>query len=173
MTPLARLAWGLILVAVDLRINHGIDLVPDPLGWWLAAVALVDLSDHHRAFVLAARLALVAALLSVPDFIAPGGSVLVLGGGVLVLAVAVATLTGIAETASAALAERARAIRAWTVGLTALLALTLALAAVEPASGVLVLVAGSADFVVFVWLLAFLFRTAKDPSPVAGASVVA
>lgn len=65
MRPLALAAAGVVLVVVDFR-TEALDLLPDPLGWALVAVAASWL-----ALPAATRLAAVTALLSLADLTLP------------------------------------------------------------------------------------------------------
>lgn len=58
---LTLVAVGILLVAIDFR-TSALDLLPDPLGWVLFA-----LGSSRLAVPLAARLGVVAALLSLGD----------------------------------------------------------------------------------------------------------
>ncbi|MEZ5097129.1 MAG: hypothetical protein R2731_14115 [Nocardioides sp.] len=64
-TPLGKAAWGFLLAALDLRIN-GVDLLPDPVGWVLAAVGVWALAGRSLGFRVAAVLASVEAVVSLP-----------------------------------------------------------------------------------------------------------
>lgn len=44
-----RIAWGLLLVLINVRVG-GLDLLPDPLGYLLAASGLWTLSERSRFF---------------------------------------------------------------------------------------------------------------------------
>jgi hypothetical protein len=63
--PLAGIAAGLVLVALDFR-TRALDLLPDPLGWALVAVGSAELS-----LVVPARAAVAAAVASVGDVVLP------------------------------------------------------------------------------------------------------
>lgn len=66
MTPLGLTAAGFLLAALDFRVNAGFDLLPDPVGWVLAAVGLAALSERSAGFRVAQVLALLEALVSLP-----------------------------------------------------------------------------------------------------------
>lgn len=71
MRPLVLVALGLVLVALDLRIG-GLDLLPDPLGWVVAAVGAGLLRDRHVGFLVAAVACAAGVLLSLPDMAVEG-----------------------------------------------------------------------------------------------------
>jgi hypothetical protein len=51
MGPLRSVAWGLLVVSVDLKIDQ-LDLVADPIGWTMVLFALLKLRELHPAFGL-------------------------------------------------------------------------------------------------------------------------
>ena len=68
MTPVGRIALGLTLVLVDLRIS-GLDVVPDVLGWVLVVVGVGRLGDGRWRQVR--TWAVVAGVLSLTDLVHP------------------------------------------------------------------------------------------------------
>ena len=73
MTPMGRVALGLVVVGLDLT-WEGFDVIPDPLGWAVAAMALGELATRHRWFGVAARCAWAAALVSLVAWVPVWGS---------------------------------------------------------------------------------------------------
>jgi hypothetical protein len=65
LRPLALAAAGVLLVALDFRVRAA-DLVPDPVGWVLVALAAAS-----SGLVVPARWAVAAAVLSLSDFLLP------------------------------------------------------------------------------------------------------
>lgn len=63
MKPLGAIAVGLVLVFVDLRLNS-FDIVPDTLGWVIAAIAVARLRGRHGSFSVAFAFAVAAAATS-------------------------------------------------------------------------------------------------------------
>jgi hypothetical protein len=66
MHPLRRVAWGFLVVLVDLRFEH-FDLIPDVLGCALVIAGLSALADRHVGFRVA-RLAAWGALVTAVFF---------------------------------------------------------------------------------------------------------
>ena len=64
-TPLGKTVGGFLLAALDFRIN-GLDLLPDPLGWAIAAIGLSALSARSPALRVAMILAAIEAVVSLP-----------------------------------------------------------------------------------------------------------
>lgn len=70
MHPYKLIALGLLIAAVDLRLN-GFDLIVDAIGWFIALGALDQLGRQvHPAFVPARNAALVAGLVSLTELVA-------------------------------------------------------------------------------------------------------
>ncbi|HET7735921.1 MAG TPA: hypothetical protein VFK52_08115 [Nocardioidaceae bacterium] len=159
LKPLATVAWAQLLVFFDFRID-GLDLIPDPLGWVVSAVALGTLATLHVGFQVAGVACWVAALPSVVDMI-DGGQPLV------TTIVTIATLVFVFATCTAIMpvvperAASANALR-WTD-----LALTFALIPLVFAArtagdfAALAVIGVIAALAVFVWFLVLLFQTAK------------
>ncbi|MGZ4450425.1 MAG: hypothetical protein ACXVW4_11570 [Nocardioides sp.] len=158
LRPLTTMAWGLLLVIVDIRI--GVDLVPDPLGWALVVAAAWSLARRGHAFRAAVVAAVVALLLSLPDWAGPGGATGWLVSWLTALAltsVVVAACTGIMALAPER-RDGAQAIRAWSLGLTVGWALLEIVVRAQPALAPVSLVVGLAELVVVVAFLVLLFR---------------
>lgn len=71
MTTIALLFVGQFFVFADYPRLGTIDIVPDPIGWGLTAVALLRLRHHSALFGWAAALTVVAGVLSVVDWVYP------------------------------------------------------------------------------------------------------
>jgi hypothetical protein len=67
------LAVGIVMAQVDLRLN-GFDLLPDVLGYLIAALTAYQLRPLHRAFAVAAGCAALAAPLSLASLDRHAGS---------------------------------------------------------------------------------------------------
>ncbi|ASS65926.1 MULTISPECIES: hypothetical protein [unclassified Paenibacillus] len=70
MTPLRRLGWGLALILIDIRLGT-IDVLPDFIGYLMAASALGALAQSGKVFAKARAVAVGLALLSLPDLVVP------------------------------------------------------------------------------------------------------
>ncbi|MGX4588118.1 hypothetical protein [Paenibacillus chitinolyticus] len=68
-----RISWGLTLVFLHFRIQS-VDLLPDFIGFWMAASALGELGKQVQAFRVAHRFAIVLIFLSLPNEINLGGA---------------------------------------------------------------------------------------------------
>ena len=155
------LAWGLLLVVLDLRIE-GLDLVPDPVGWLVALVALGPLASRHSGFAAAVAGCGLGLLVSLPDWVQPESTWLGL------VATAAETLVVVGTcTALMVLLPRRRAgaatIRAWNLGLTVVaVALGAVAAAGEGVPVALVLLVVVAALVALACFLVLLFQVAGD-----------
>ncbi len=162
LTPLGAAATGLILVLVDFRIQ-GFDLIPDPIGWVLAAVALCSLRPVHRGFTVAGVAAWLAVVPSLPDVVGVEHVLISSAIAVALLVIEVAACTAIIAVRPARAAS-ASAIRWLSLALGGALVVAAAVAAAEPSTGILVLAIGLADLVVTLWFLVLLYGTAKAPT---------
>lgn len=160
LRPLATAATGLVLVLVDLRFQ-GVDLVPDPVGWGLAAVALGSLQTLHRGFRVAGVAAWLAVIPSLPEWVGVEHPLIGVAVSLALLVVLFAVCTAVMAV-SPARRSTAAAVRWLGLGLTAALALAILAASVEGSVGVLVLTVGLADLVVVVWFVVLLYAVAKD-----------
>lgn len=163
--PLALLAWGQVIVLLDLRIN-GIDLVPDPLGWAMGVAAMSTLSGLHHGFVTVAWVGVTGVVVSLPDWVDPDAFAGLLNVvlGALSLLLVVAACTAIKDTLPDRAAS-ARAVRSWTLVVTAVLVLVVLLATAVPDLGPLVLVVGLVGLGVHLWFLVLLFASSRLPRP--------
>jgi hypothetical protein len=156
---LSLMAWGLLLVVIDIRV--GVDLVPDPLGWLLALGGAASLRRLHGGFSVATFACGLGLLGSLPDWLGGQGSLLALAASVAETVLVFAVCTAIIDLVPGRRAG-ANAIRWWDLGLTVALVPVLALASDQPDFEPLVLLTGLAVFVVFISFLVLLFRTAGD-----------
>ena len=69
MTPLGAVALGLLCAIGDVTVS-GLDLLPDPVGWWLVMVGIGRLGSVNPLLVGARRAAVVTALLAAADLVA-------------------------------------------------------------------------------------------------------
>lgn len=160
---LAQLAWGYLVVLVDLRINN-LDLLHDLIGWGLCLIGMTKLPTGGW-FTLArvgAGAGLVAAL---ADLLKPpnGWIVTSLDAGAQTAFVVGACL-GLAPLLAAQRARAARWIAGLWIALDALLLLTwLVFAEDDPALvlpwGVLLLVGAIA---LAIWFIVFLFQCGRE-----------
>lgn len=166
LRPLATVATGLVIVLIDFRVE-GLDLIPDPVGWGIAAWALSSLQTVHRGFYVASVAAWLAVVPSLPEWLGKEGLVITISIALAVLVVQFAACTAI-------MVERPRrepsasAIRSLALGLSAALVLALAAAAVEPSVAIVAIAVGLAELMVMMWFLVLLYGVAKDvPADVA------
>ncbi len=171
---LASVAWGLLIVVFDVRIEQ-LDVIPDPLGWVVAALALGSLARLHPGYRVAAAASAAAVVPAVPDLVGVQHPALTTASTVLTSIVVFAVCTAI----MAAAPERRTAadtIRWIDVATTAVLLLTaipdrqrhleqpLPLVFVV-VSTVLVMLA------TFIWFLVLLFKVSRRPDTGVGASL--
>ena len=151
--------WGLVLVVVDLKAG-GIDWVPDPLGWLLVFVGLLQLRALHVAFDLAAAAGAVGCAVSTLvalDFHAPW---LTSADTAATTGLVFATCTGLVRTYPRE-AVLANAVRWSDLALTLLLLpLTWWSGELGPAV-VLVLVILLLDLVAFVFFMVLLWKASQ------------
>lgn len=99
---LGQIFWGLLITVLDLNIN-GVDILPDFVGYMIAAMGCTALTAASRHFSLAALLAWVLLILSVFVY-ALSGRVLT-GGRLLAMGIDIAMmwqiLAGVMELAKA------------------------------------------------------------------------
>ncbi|EPD88183.1 hypothetical protein HMPREF1207_02357 [Paenibacillus sp. HGH0039] len=68
-----RISWGLTLTFLHFRIQS-VDLLPDFIGFWMAASALGELGKREQAFRIARGFAIPLIFLSLPNEINLGGA---------------------------------------------------------------------------------------------------
>lgn len=166
MKPLATLAWGLLLVVLDVRVD-GFDLLPDPLGWCIGAYATGSLARGMSGpqtgapwFRVAAVACAAATLPAIPGWFGAEHPLITLVDSVAETVVVFATCTGI-MTALPWLRPTANAVRWSDLGTLAVLLVLMAIVAAVPSVAPLAILAGVATLVVFVWFLVLLFRASK------------
>lgn len=173
MKPLLTVVIGLLLTVGDLRIGDGElapDLLPDPVGWVVVAVALGRLAHLHRAFRLGAVAAWVGAALSVPLWPGLAGlgevePLLELATGIIDLAVVASVLTGVMAVVPTR-GDSARSLRTAYVAVAVVFALLALGAQVSVALAVVALMAGLVNLLVLVLVLIFLASVSSEvPAP--------
>jgi hypothetical protein len=172
MRRLATLAWGMLLVVLDLRIN-GFDLLPDPLGWVVGAVAASSLARSagelhpgaRRWFGAAAVASAVAVVPAVPDWFGVQHPMITVSVTAAETVLVFATCTAIMAVLPARRAT-ANAVRWLDLGLSLAFAALIGAAVAVPELGVVALLIGLASLAVFVWFLVLLFRARKDDTAV-------
>ncbi|WP_185995105.1 hypothetical protein [Nocardioides campestrisoli] len=159
--PLATAATGMLLVLLDFRVGGSPDLIPDPLGWVIAALALGSLAEVHPGFRLAGVAAWVAAVPSVPEWFGVESTLIDVSVGLALLVVQVATCTALMSV-SPARRPSASTIRWLAVGLDIAQVLAIAGASAEPSAAVLGFTLGLASLGVLAWFLVLLYGASKD-----------
>lgn len=163
LAPLRTVALALLLVLVDLRFD-GFDVLPDPVGWAVAAVVLGRVAGLHRAFAVATAAAVVCLVVSVPgtftDRLGLLGAADTAATTVFVFAVCTAVRALVPSEAVSA-----GQLRWADLGLTAALVVLLLLATLDPEVGILALVVGLCALVVFVLFLLLLARVGRAADP--------
>lgn len=94
MTPVARIAWGFLIVLVDLRIQ-GLDVVPDIVGWILAVSGTGRLFERSGWFRLATAACAVGIATAVPGAVSEPGTVLALAEGLAMTGLVFGACSGI------------------------------------------------------------------------------
>ncbi len=164
---------GLVVVLLDLRLGGGgaaFDLLPDPVGWIVVAVALGRLAHLHRGFRLGAVTAGVGALVSAPLWPGPellGETAVWLGvlEGVVDLVVVVGTLSGVVAVLPRR-AGSARTLRTTYVVVAGVYALLALGGLVSTGLVVLALMGTLVSLVVTVIVLVFLGSVSSEtPDP--------
>lgn len=171
LRPLATVATGLLLTVLDLTYD-GVDVIPDPIGWMVAAVAVGSLRPLHPAFGTAALAGWLGVVLSVPEWFRLQSVLLAVGLTVALIALVVAVCTGILAT-SPRYRSAAATIR-WLSPTTAASAMLLGFAAGGGADaapgdvgalGGIALVFAVCSGVVILWFLVLLYRAAREAAP--------
>ena len=163
MPALTQLAWGLIIVVVDFRLDD-MDVIPDPVGWVIAFVALTSLARHHHAFNWAAAACLPAGAISVPEWFGATGDLVTLVTTAAETVIVFATCTGLMAILPA-VRRTAQWIRWWDLSLTLLVVTALLPERHLDEVRVLMVLAGIATLAVFVMFLLMLFRAGRAPAP--------
>jgi hypothetical protein len=161
MGELRLVAFGLIVVVVDLRFN-GVDIATDIAGWALAGVGLTTLSRLHEGFQVAAVATVVGAVAWAGD------PWLGIDRGLAAVAESVAQTVIVFACCTALIAlvpekrSSADQIRWWDLGLgvVVLAAVTLLEGREAPLVTPLLILAIVPVFVVYIAFLVLLFRCA-------------
>lgn len=170
---LAPVAWGYVVVLVDLRINH-LDLLHDLVGWGLCLVGLTRLPA--AGWFTLARIGAGAGLLAaLPDLLnPPNGWIVTTLESIAQTGLVVGTCLGLAPLLAADRARAARWIAGLWLALEALLLLTWAAFPDDTPQlvmpwGVLLLVGAIA---LAIWFIVFLFQCSREASgPDVGSAV--
>lgn len=166
MTPLARVGWGLLVVALDLRIE-GLDLLVDPLGWALALSGWFALQGRNSWFGGAVAGGLVGCAVSIFAVTQPLDGLPSMVDTIAQTAVVFCTCSAIARLAGN-LADRkaANTIKWLDLGLGIVAALVVVAARSTEAGGMVVLVLPLivAALATFVWFLVLVFRVGREPA---------
>jgi len=161
--PLRTMAQGLLLVIIDIRIQH-IDLVPDPIGWVMALVAAQRLMARHAAFRAVLAACGVGLVCSLPDWVGVTGNLLSVPTAVAETVVVFATCHAILALLPARRGT-ANAVRWWDLGLLLVGWLVVALARREQGVDAAVVVLALAQLAVFVCFVVLLFGASKEHPP--------
>lgn len=167
MTPLARVAWGFLVVVVDVR-TDGFDLVPDPLGWVLVLAGLVPLAGRDPWFAAASAASAVGLLVSLPQALAEPGALLTAVQSVVETGLVFGTCTGIMHRVEPPARTTGGRIRWTDLGLTAVTtAIGLAAGGAGQVTGavvVLLLLPALAALAVMAWFALFLLGVQRHPA---------
>ena len=162
LRPLSTVATGLLLVMLDFKIN-GFDLIPDPVGLVIAAVALGSLESVHRGFGVAGVAAWLAVVPSSVEWIGAEGSLITIPITLALTVLEVAVCTAIIVTRPNK-ASAAATIRGLSVFLGGALVVLLSIPGIEAEQGstAVVLAIALAALLVMVWFVVLLYTAAKD-----------
>lgn len=156
MAPIALSGVGFLLVLLRIGIN-GFDIADDTLGWVLVALAMWRLRPLSRWFVASTAVAGIGAVLSLVDWVVPGGLVrsaeeTAIAAAVVLVALGISERAGAAE--DAAVRWQGRAI-AWLTGgaVMAGAALNRAVDAGYDDLGATAVLAAAVAFLVSIWFV--------------------
>lgn len=161
---MALVAWGYLVVALDLNIG-GFDVVVDFAGWAACLTGLGRVEQHSRWFGYAIHGSLVGALVSIPQaFAVDTGRVGAVAIAVAMLVLVFGTCSGIIESVrNARIESTAIAIRWWTLAIDGIAIAVLAAGGpgfgVGVPEAVLLVIPGLA---VTIWFIVFLFRVQDE-----------
>ncbi len=165
MTPFARVAAGLVVVLVDLRLPD-IDVVADPVGWVLVLLGLTALAGRDPWFRAAVGAAVVGGLCSLPALFAePTGwltAVDAIGSTALVFATCTGVIRLVGSDPAAATANRIRWIDLALTAIGAVLTLVVTTTGTTAAAPLLIPLV-IATLAVFLWFIVFLVRVRHHP----------
>lgn len=165
---MALVAWGFLVVVVDVKINE-FDLIVDFIGWMMCLAGLGRVRPYSRWFGYALYGCMLGALLSLPEFFAvdigpAGGTVLLLAMLMLVFG----TCSGLIDCVqNTRIASTANTIRWWTLALDVLGVLMIF--AIRTGAGVAgpeVLLLVIPGLAVAIWFAVFLLRIQDEVEPV-------
>jgi hypothetical protein len=164
MGPLRNVAWGLLVVAIDVNIDQ-LDLVADPVGWAVVLFAILRLRELHPAFGLAVAATAVALVASVPEWLGVDGLPIRLALGLAELGLLFTVCTALMDLVPAK-RHLADQLRWWALGVTAAFLLLLALVEAVQGTGrgplvILTILAGVGIFAAFVGFLVLLFQCSR------------
>lgn len=164
LAPLRTMAWGLVLVVVDLRVQH-VDLVPDPIGWVMALVAAQRLVALHDAFKAVLAACVVGLVCSLPDWVGVTGHLVTILVSVAETVIVFATCLAIMALLPAR-RTTANTIRWWDLGLLLAGWLVVAVAPRDQGIDLAVVVLAISQLVVLVCFVVLLFRASREhPNP--------
>ena len=166
LKPLAALAWGMLIVVIDVRFEK-LDVLPDPFGWAFAAVAVGKLAGLHRGYLVAAVACVVAVLPSLPSWVGVQHPLITFAEAVAMSVLVFAVCTALIATAPAH-RNAANAIRWVDLGAGVSLLVLTALADADPSFAAaltpLAVVVALVMVAAFVWFLVLAFQVAKTAS---------
>lgn len=172
MTPMGLVVWGMLLVAVDLRIDT-FDVLPDPVGWLLVVVGALALRSHSRWFGLVVLAGSLGVMISAPQVLGPLDSTpFELASTLAETVVVFGMCSGIRDAISQDQGIRTTAHRIRVADLL-LVALLMALVLAGPDLAPVLLVAVLATLGVFVWFCVFLLGHRRHPELQGGRPVPA
>lgn len=174
MRQLRLVLVGSLLVVLDLRVN-GVDVLPDPLGWLLAAVALLRLRALHVAFRVACAVSAVGVLVALPGVLGPETGLLAGAVGLLQTVLVLTTCTAVHALLPDDGVGRVAGVLRWVDVVLAVATVPLALLLADGSAGgaidvevalPLVVLGGALTLgVVVTWLVVLALASGREPSP--------
>lgn len=167
MTPLARIAWGFLVVVIDFRVD-GVDVIADVAGWALVLFGTTALTGRSPWFTAASAAAAFGALLSLPQLLSEPGGLLQTAGAVVETALVFSVCTGIMQLVDEPQRTTADRIR-WADLAVGVLGVALGLVVpagtqVTNGAAVVILVMVIVALLVMVWFLLFLLGVQRHPA---------
>ena len=162
MRELKMLGVGLIIVALDLRID-GFDVLTDAVGWVMALVGLFSLAKLHGGFLVAAFAACAGLLAwAANPWLGVSQDVATMAETIAQTVLVFATCTAL-MTLVPAQRRTADLIRWWDLGLGIVVTLLgWALEGADSGPALLVLLLIVPVIGVYIWFLVLLFRCAEE-----------